>query len=406
MKNDFDIIFLGGLFPKETEEEIYENSKGSIQSAANVLQWNIIEGLDLCNNQPVKIFNSLYIGAYPLNYKKILVKTYNFNHSINNNDINIGFINILGLKHFFRYVSLKPYLKKWAKDSNNKKVLIGYALTGTFVRLIKYVKKINSNITTCIIVPDLPEYMNTKNTTSIVYAFLKNAEINSIRKNMDFIDKYVLLTEHMKDFMNLNKKYTVVEGVASDVFNNIEPFENKHDLKTILYTGTLNEKYGLINLVEAFKLIPYDNYRLVICGAGDSEKRIFMEAQNDCRILFKGQQRRQDVLKFQKSATVLINPRSNNEEYTKYSFPSKILEYLSSGVPTIAYKLDGIPDEYDKYINYVIGNEISDLASKIIELCEKNEDDLFSIGEAGKKFVLNNKNKVVQANKIMKLLCK
>ena len=38
-----------------------------------------------------------------------------------------------------------------------------------------------------------------------------------------------------------------------------------------------------------------------------------------------------------------VNPRQNNEEFTKYSFPSKTMEYLASGVPVVAYKLDGIP---------------------------------------------------------------
>jgi len=38
MNSNLDIVFLGGLFPKEKEDEIFRNSKGAIQSAANKLQ--------------------------------------------------------------------------------------------------------------------------------------------------------------------------------------------------------------------------------------------------------------------------------------------------------------------------------------------------------------------------------
>lgn len=57
-----------------------------------------------------------------------------------------------------------------------------------------------------------------------------------------------------------------------------------------------------------------------------------------------------------KKATLLINPRPSNEEFTKYSFPSKNLEYMASGTPLLATDLPGIPAEYKRY-EYIIENE-------------------------------------------------
>lgn len=59
----------------------------------------------------------------------------------------------------------------------------------------------------------------------------------------------------------------------------------------------------------------------MICGIGDSEKAIREAAEKDFRISFLGQLPRSEVLEWQKQATVLVNPRQNNEEFTKYSFP-------------------------------------------------------------------------------------
>ena len=65
-----EILYLGGLFPKETEEEIINNSIGSIQNAANNLQWEIAKGLEENMESPISLLNSLYIGSYPKRYKK------------------------------------------------------------------------------------------------------------------------------------------------------------------------------------------------------------------------------------------------------------------------------------------------------------------------------------------------
>jgi glycosyltransferase involved in cell wall biosynthesis len=159
-----------------------------------------------------------------------------------------------------------------------------------------------------------------------------------------------------------------------------------------------------MNLIDAFQQIKDPNYELRICGVGDSEDAIKAAAQKDERIHFWGKLPREQVLEWQSKATVLVNPRQNNEEFTKYSFPSKTMEYLSSGVPLVAYKLDGIPDEYDSYIFYVKENSLSCLADTIRQVCEMPESKRAAAGKAGREFVLNQKNSAEQVKKITNLL--
>ena len=104
------------------------------------------------------------------------------------------------------------------------------------------------------------------------------------------------------------------------------------------------------------------------------------------------------------SATVLVNPRKNVGEYTKYSFPSKIMEYLSSGVPAVAYKLDGIPSEYDGYINYVLGDGAEEFAKVLTNVCECKDGTYSSRAINARDYVLSNKCAAVQAEKILKML--
>ena len=61
MRSDTNYLFLGGLFPKEIEKEIFSNSTGAVQNAANAFQWNIINGFDQNLTKPIKIINSLLL---------------------------------------------------------------------------------------------------------------------------------------------------------------------------------------------------------------------------------------------------------------------------------------------------------------------------------------------------------
>jgi glycosyltransferase involved in cell wall biosynthesis len=173
--------------------------------------------------------------------------------------------------------------------------------------------------------------------------------------------------------------------------------------KVILYTGSLNIQFGIMDLLDAIDLIANYNYEFWICGSGEAEKEIEKRCAHDKRIKYFGYVAKNEILKLQQKATVLINPRNNEGEYTKYSFPSKTMEYLMSGKPVIMYKLDGIPDEYDPFLYYITGNSPRDIANKIIEVAGKSQAELDVCGNRARQFVMKNKNHIVQARKILSL---
>ena len=109
------------------------------------------------------------------------------------------------------------------------------------------------------------------------------------------------------------------------------------------------------------------------------------------------------VRQLQAEATVLINPRQNTDAFTKFSFPSKTMEYLASGKPVIGYKLDGIPAEYDPYIQYVADNSIEALQDKLLEICSLPECERHAIGQRSRAFILENKNPKAMCRRITAL---
>ena len=100
-------------------------------------------------------------------------------------------------------------------------------------------------------------------------------------------------------------------------------------------------------------MISDSDAQLWICGAGDMEGAVKEAAKKDPRIQFKGFLPKSEISALQTQCDVLVNPRTDEGEYTKYSFPSKTMEYLLSGSKVVMYRLPGIGDEYYRFIRTV-----------------------------------------------------
>lgn len=399
-----DMLFLGKLIPRNLKNEVLKKSNNVMANAANEFQWKIIDGLDKNLSKPVDIYNILPIGSYPKRYSDLFIKTSQFQHCIGSKDINVGFINLPYIKHLITGNFLIPLVLKWLKNKENNSVIIAYSLNLSLLKTIKCAKKFNPNITTCVIVPDMPEFNNLGSNLSVLNRFYLKYSGYKARKQLTYVDSFVFLTEQSASYLNIDKPYVIVEGISLEDKPNYIENNNRDITKTIVYTGTTHKQFGIMNLIEAFYGIVNKNYKLVICGSGDADNDIREYAKHDKRICFKGQVSHDEATEIQMSATVLVNPRLNEGEYTKYSFPSKTMEYLATGVPVIAYKLDGIPCEYDDYIIYVTDNTIDTLRDTLIKTCELTINERKLIGEKGQKFVATNKNSLVQTSKIINMI--
>lgn len=159
-----------------------------------------------------------------------------------------------------------------------------------------------------------------------------------------------------------------------------------------------------MNLVNAFRMVQDDNVELWICGSGDSKEAIEEAARKDARIKFFGLVDSKTALEMQHKATILVNPRTSEGEYTRYSFPSKTMEYLLAGRSVIINRLPGIPEEYYEYV-YTPKDEsikaFADCISYVLNL-DKNIRDKRS--KAGRQFIIEKKNSKVQMERVIKMI--
>lgn len=174
----------------------------------------------------------------------------------------------------------------------------------------------------------------------------------------------------------------------------------------MLYTGRLNRRYGLELLLQAMKELQDPDIELWLCGSGEMEEEIRAYAAQDSRIRFFGFLPHEEAVQLQKQATVLVNPRTNQGEYTKYSFPSKTMEYMASGRPVMMFRLDGIPGEYDPFLTYIPEESSASIRDTVESLRRLSPSELDAMGARGRDFVLKNKNRNVQMRRVLDFIHK
>jgi len=389
-----ETIFIGGLYPNEILDEIEENTK-HLDFAANALQWALLYGFE-ANSYPVKVITLPALRDFPQYYKKTYFKSSSFSHTKGNEDLCLGFVTIPVIKHVSKYLNLYKSLNNLLKDKDNVHLII-YGIHSPYLKAVKKIKQRNDKIKTCLIVPDLPEYMS--DSKNIIYRLLKSIDKKIILKSFQYIDSFVLLSQYMAERLPIgDKPWMVMEGIynTNDNITNVP----KEPYKTILYTGNLGKRYGILDLLDAFTKIEKQNYRLWIRGNGECLKEIKETANKDKRILYFDQLSRTELIKLQKKATVLINPVHSHEEFTKFFFPSKTMEYMASGTPTLMSKLPCLPKEYEPYIYFFDDESVEGMKNKIIEICEKSQEELNEFGEKAAEFIHTQKNPFQQCIKI------
>lgn len=396
------------VYEPNLEQEYLKNSKVGLQAADNVFQWNMVDGI--CQNigaNSICICNSIPVGSFPAANKKIVFKSEIKN--ISGIKIhNVGFLNLPIVKPVVRFFAFVCELMR-VSISDNRVLTYGLYLPQLLAMyMCKRVFRKNLDIT--LVIDDLPAQYGIIHGNFIskkLKQMVGKIELN-VLNNKNIIDHFVLLSEHMRDAIELKERnYTVVEGIAkAKQISNVNLQIVNSNKKIVFYAGTLDPQFGIDLMLDAFSLIEGDEYEFWICGNGGARNRVERMQEVDSRIRYFGfvdKNRADDLMR---QSSVLINPRPNSAAFTRYSFPSKTIEYLLSGKPVIMYKLDGIPSEYDDHLFYISESTPESIAEQIQKICGNAYSNYLKVAQEGAQWVNEKKNPKIQMGKVLSLFNK
>lgn len=388
------IIYLSTFFPPQ-RPELQKNMKSAANISASAFSYSMLMGLVATAKERLVVINTPLTGPYPIDFKEIASRGGIFTE-YGVPVKSIGAFNLYGLQGSSicrNLVREMVGMKAGVSD-----ILVYSIQLPLLEAAVKYKKK-NPGSRIILVVPDLYEDLCGESKLKKKVKSLLFGDYNKLSKE---VDGYVLLTPLMIERMPEKKPFCVVEGI----YNPTEKRQKKKEGEnfTILYTGMLYEKFGVKNLVDAVHSLEMKDIRLKLCGSGELVE--YIKTINDSRIEYLGIVPREKVLQLQSETSLLVNPRQPNGGFTRYSFPSKNIEYLASGTPTLIYELEGIPQEYYQYCYHLSSEEksVKAFARKITEIYHTSKEEREKLANDAQQFIFSQKNAPAQCEKIIRLI--
>ena len=387
------LIYLGLLFSESSLDEAYKFSKKGVQMATHTFQENLIDGFLQHKEIDLRVINVPPVGSFPLNYRIPFIKNEKWGKNKQ-----VGFLNLPIIKRFLQEKKIYKLVEKIIKEENGRVDLLFYSLYDPFLKVAKRIKKKYPFVSISMIQTDavqgrddMEKYMTPK----------RKREGDRLVEMAKCCDGFVLLAKDLKEPLEIGERpYTIVECIANE---NLEPSEQKENEKNIcLYTGSIASAFNIRDLANAFNFL--DNAELWICGAGEESGYLQELSKTNSNIKYFGFLSKEQVVDLQNQCDFLVNPRRPMGNYTKFSFPSKTVEYMMTGKPVVMYKLESIPDEYDEYLNYLTEAKPLGIAKELESLFALDYSELAQKAMRSRQFVLENKNGKVQTGKILDLI--
>ncbi len=213
-----------------------------------------------------------------------------------------------------------------------------------------------------------------------MYPFLRSFEYLSYK----FATHLITVTKQCADIINkrgvLSPKVTLILNTADE---NQFPFFSGRKFKAmtrevnIFYHGTIAKRFGLHLLVESFPkvLCELPGSQLFLYGSGDTDyinhiKQLVESLNLDGTVHLPGKVKYDLVSEYIRKMDIGIVPYLDTP-YMNLALSTKAFEYISSGLPICASKLEATCNIFrENSISYFDPNNIDDIAEKIISLAK------------------------------------
>ena len=383
------------------------------QAQANKHQWSLISGLEAARGRPVCLLSTLLISDFPRN-PRIFVSKRKWCHCADSNDLILGFINILILKHITRFTSALTAVIRWQRQCprGTRKVLIVYSLISSHLWAALLARWLARDIRVVNIVTDPPSELLPDD--GQVRRCLRMFDRWLIKLAMRKMDGLVVLAKNIATDFAPSIPYILMEGIISkkdceelvsrcsggDGEGGGRKESNRSKRFRIMFCGGLTERNGLGLLLDAFALLEENRFELWVFGKGEMAGKVRMAAEVKSSVKYGGFVSQEVIRDMLSEADILVNPRGSGQDFNRYSFPSKLMEYMASGCPVISTILPSLPEDYYQYLMLLKEETPIALAAMIERVSRMPIGERRLFGAQAREFVLREKDYRVQGGRL------
>ena len=273
---------------------------------------------------------------------------------------------------------------------------------------------------------DDPFRKNYQEGSKVVFFFRSKLSIIQDKFNIRQCDKaFVITAKLIKKILNTDKSleshkfHLMPSGANTDLLKPLAMHQCRLQLKLregskiVGFVGSLIEYQGIDNLIEAasqiIKKVPEAIF--LIIGEGPKKDEWISETKKrslDRHFIFPGHIPYEEVSVWLGATDICLAPFLPSAEI---SSPVKIFDYMACGKGVVASKINGTTDVFENSgaISFVETENPEMLAARIIDLLT-DEKRVQSMGERGRRFILNSydrkniaKKVIEEAEKLLKI---
>ncbi|MFZ9197020.1 MAG: glycosyltransferase [Bacilli bacterium] len=160
---------------------------------------------------------------------------------------------------------------------------------------------------------------------------------------------YIGITEPLLTLFNpTHKPQFLIPGMVE-----LSTGAKSHVRPYVFFSGALFSRYGIDQLIKGFIQLQHPDLDLLIAGFGPEAGMIELISQQHRHIKFLGLLSPTQVQKYQAGAYVNINPRPVDSTLDAFAIPSKVLDYIASGAPTLTTRHPFFETHFDQTVQWI-----------------------------------------------------
>lgn len=387
------ILFLGYAVSPELAGKL---SGASV--AGNKMQVSVLQELSQYADIDLKAISVYPIASFPgdkclyVQKEKLQIQTGLISYRA-------PFFNLPIVKQIWQTLSVYRLVKQHA---DKETILLTFNLFPQIGLPAMWAKK-KLGCKTCALLADLPinDEVGVKNP---IKNLLRNCFDRLTLRAITECDRLIVLNKNAAESYAPGTPYIVVEGGVDA--QHLAPGISVKDKteKRIVYGGALTEYSGILTLIEAMKYVEDKDAKLHIYGSGYVQNQVEQMAQQIPNVEYHGRISNQEMLRIQKEAYLLVNPRPVEDSIAKVTFPSKLFEYMISGTPVLTTKLNGINEAFQEHLYLAEDSSAQELARMMNTVLQLPSCEVKAKATGAYSFVVSEKNWKKQCERIYAFL--
>jgi glycosyltransferase involved in cell wall biosynthesis len=308
----------------------------------------------------------------------------------------LPFVNLPVLKHLTRFLSCWIFVAPGLRQQRPNWLVV-HGVHSPFLWFAALFAP-RSASRSCVVLTDPPGVITS--TDGWVTALLKRLDIWVVRQALARFDAAISLTEALATDYAPGVPALVLEGIQAEVTDTRSPMEPSSGPRPlVVYAGGVQREYGVLSLVKAVTDSDLD-VELRVFGKGPDDAEVKRLAAADERVVGPVLLAPEELPSWYRSAVALVQPRPIDQSFVPYSFPSKLIEYLSAGVPVISTRLPSIPDDYEPYVVWAEPDTSEGIRNALVEILGWTDAERESFGRAGADFIRTTRSTRAQSERI------